>query len=105
MERERSAKEGIVVTGYENLSYRKANFQYFGAYISVEPGKEHELQFTYRIPNLFVSVDMQPSLQYSLYVQRQAGAADYPLTVTVDTGETKETWNRLLDRSQVFTLN
>lgn len=52
--------------------------QIFAGYLSVKPGEEHTVTFTYALPPQ-ITID-----NYQLVVQRQSGAGPLPLSITVD---------------------
>ena len=57
----------------------------FGTFISVEPGEEHTLSYTYTLPE-----DVQDYIQkvhYSLFVQKQAGTLGHEFLGTITLGE------------------
>ena len=55
--------------------------QWFGAFVSVEPGETKSIVFRYILPNEVFSVDM-----YKLVVQKQLGTLDHGLTLDLDFG-------------------
>ena len=60
--------------------------QWFGAFISIEPGKEGELAFEYLLPS---SVSEQvASGNYDLLIQKQLGSNGVKLTVGLNFGKT-----------------
>jgi hypothetical protein len=57
----------------------------FGAFISIEPGKEGELSFEYYLPDSVAT--MITSGDYLLKVEKQIGAAEHGLTLDLDFGK------------------
>lgn len=74
--------------------------QWFGAFLSIEPGQTKELTFVYGLP-----VEVKESIEkglYTLIVQKQAGAGSHSLTLDLDFDttikaaeppETEDKWN------------
>ena len=58
---------------------------YFGAFISVEPGKEGTLSFEYTLPEKIKNQISQGL--YNLLVQKQSGTIGLPLTLNLDFGK------------------
>lgn len=58
---------------------------YFGAFISVEPGKEGTLSFEYTLPKK-INDQINQGL-YKLLVQKQSGTIAHPLTLNLDFGK------------------
>jgi hypothetical protein len=56
--------------------------QWFGTFVSIEPGTQKTLSFSYRLPAL-----PEP---YTLFVQKQAGTIAHGLTVSADFGTDKK---------------
>ncbi len=63
----------------------EAGKTYFGAFISIEPGKEKTLSFEYALPEK-ISSQIQQGL-YKLLVQKQSGTIAHPLTLNLDFGK------------------
>jgi len=55
----------------------------FGAFISIEPGSEGELSFTYKLPE-DIAKDIKRGREYNLYVQKQAGTEAPGLTLSLE---------------------
>ncbi len=71
-----TAAEGEVTVA-DDLGYTS-----FGAFISIEPGAEGTLSFTYRLPpDLSEAIDRG---YYELWVEKQMSAAPYTLTLDLD---------------------
>jgi hypothetical protein len=60
--------------------------QWFGAFISIEPGKTKTLSFTYLLPKQVVEEIKNGS--YTLLVEKQLGAEGHRLTLGLDFGTT-----------------
>jgi hypothetical protein len=79
METDKSVKKGKVDTGVENGK------QWFGAFISIEPGKESEMSFKYYLPSGIA--EQIESGEYVLFAQKQIGMVNYELTLDLDFGK------------------
>lgn len=55
----------------------------FGGFISIEPGAEGELVFTYKLPEQ-ISKEIRKNGRYNLYFQKQAGTPGYGLTLALE---------------------
>lgn len=79
MDMEKSTKPGKVDSGIEN------GYQWFGAFINIEPGKTGELSFSYYLPeNIVNSIKNN---EYNLSVQKQIGTPATKLTLGLDFGK------------------
>ncbi len=79
MEIEKSTKVGTIDQGIEN------GRQWFGAFISVEPGRTAELSFQYYLPeNIVVSIK---NGDYDLLTQKELGTNGVKLTLGLDFGK------------------
>jgi hypothetical protein len=90
----------------------------FGAFISIEPGDEGTLEFTYRLPQSVSDAIRRKS--YELQVFKQMGAANHILTVDLDFdkkvkaaippeleqdyGDSRYIVNTILDQNKLFTI-
>lgn len=82
-----------VIVEHEN------NKTVFGFYHMVGLGETREIKLTYRLPALMSNAP------YTLLVQRQAGTANYPLTVRiVEEGKEPRLWQSTLDQDKEFRL-
>ena len=79
METDRSTKPGKVDQGEEN------GRQWFGAFISIEPGKIGQLSFHYELPAQ--TVENIKKNNYKLLVQKQMGTIAPQLTLRLDFGK------------------
>jgi len=79
METDRSTKPGVVDQGVENGQ------QWFGAFISVEPGRTGELSFHYELPSNIIEQIKENT--YALLVQKQIGTIAPQLTLHLDFGK------------------
>lgn len=79
MEIEKSNQVGKVDIGIEN------GYQWFGAFVAVEPGKSRELSFRYYLPDHLVNSINNG--QYNLSVQKQIGTLATKLTLHLDFGK------------------
>ncbi|MBI5729293.1 MAG: DUF4012 domain-containing protein [Candidatus Magasanikbacteria bacterium] len=79
MEADRSLKPGVVDQGIENGK------QWFGAFISIEPGKTGTLSFTYDLPATVVAAVRAG--RYELLAQKQIGTLGTRLTLHLDFGK------------------
>lgn len=79
MEIEKSTKPGVVDQGFEN------GFQWFGTFISIEPGRVGELSFKYYLPDHIVQQIKNGN--YELSIQKQLGTIDNGLTLDLDFGK------------------
>lgn len=79
MESEKSNKIGLVDQGTEN------GHQWFGGFISVEPGHTSELSFQYYLPeNISTTI---VGGEYNLLTQKEIGTNDVKLTLELDFGK------------------
>lgn len=79
MDNDRSTRPGTVDQGVEN------GRQWFGAFISVEPGARGSLSFEYYLsPTVVTAIKNN---KYELVVQKQIGTAAVPLTLGLDFGK------------------
>jgi len=79
MVKEKSLENGVVDSGTEN------GRQWFGAFISVEPGKTGELIFEYYLaPSV---VELIKNNDYNLIAQKQLGSTDNKLILNLDFGK------------------
>lgn len=79
METDRSTKVGVVDQGIENGK------QWFGAFISVEPGKSGALSFTYDLPPSVTEAIQRGA--YQVLIQKQIGTIAPQLTLRLDFGK------------------
>lgn len=77
----------------------ESNKAVLGFYHTVGLGETREIKLTYRLPASMASAP------YTLLVQRQAGTANYPLTVRVaEEGKEPRLWQSTLDQDKEFRL-
>ena len=79
MEADKSSKQGMIDQGIEN------GRQWFGSYISIEPGRTAELSFQYYLSENIVS-DIKNG-EYNLLVQKQIGTNNNKLTLGLAFGK------------------
>lgn len=80
MKTDRSSEPGQIDQGTE------LGKQWFGTFISIEPGQRGTLSFTYLLPeNIGRQIDQG---EYTLYAQKQAGIVNPSLTLRLDFGKT-----------------
>lgn len=79
MEKDKSTKPGKVDSG------RELNREWFGAFVSIEPGKTRKLSFTYLLPDK-VGEQIKNG-QYNLFVQKQLGIISTDLKLKLDFGK------------------
>lgn len=79
MEIEKSNQVGKVDSGIEN------GYQWFGAFVAVEPGQSKELSFSYYLPDNIVN--SIKNNQYDLSIQKQIGTLSTKLTLGLDFGK------------------
>ena len=79
MDKEKSNVRPIIDQGKENGK------QWFGAFISIEPGKTGELSFEFYLSSQIVNLIKEN--KYNLSVQKQIGTIDNKLTLNLDFGK------------------
>lgn len=79
MKEDKSIVPGKIDSGIEN------DRQWFGAFISIEPGQDKKLEFTYLLPDKIG--EQIKSGQYSLFVQKQLGIISTDLKLKLDFGK------------------
>jgi len=79
MESEKSNKVGAIDQGMEN------GRQWFGGFVSVEPGRTSELSFQYYLPESISNLIIQG--EYSLLTQKEIGTNGVMLTLGLDFGK------------------
>lgn len=94
MKTDRSSLPGKVDQGSE------LNKQWFGGFISIEPGQKKNLSFSYYLPE--VLTEKIDNGLYTLYVQKQLGIISSGLTLDLNFGKTIVTSTPVSDDSTVF---
>ena len=77
-----TGKKGRILSASEVDQGQELGKQWFGVFLTVEPGETVEAQFTYRLPNT-ISDQIKSGL-YTLLVQKQSGTISHGLTLGLD---------------------
>ncbi len=81
-----AGKPGEAPPSLREVEWRGEGATVFGAFTSTEPGEEHTLSFTYRLPSRIAQMIREQN-RYTLKVQKQLGAFARDLTLDLDFGK------------------